>query len=331
MPDRFSFSDLHARARDLNKRIALPEGEDPRTIRAAAWLVEHEVVRPILIGREVQVRAEAVRLGVSLPHTVPILDPTTSERVQAYAQALFQKRKHKGLTYEQAGEWAQDVLYFGDLMVDARDADGCVAGAAHPSPDVIRAAIHVLGVAEDSALVSSFFLMVLPDGRPLTYADCGVNADPSAEQLASIGIDAAANHRFLTGQEPVVAFLSFSTKGSADHPDVDKVREAVEIARAQKPDLVLDGEFQFDAAFDAGVGERKAPGSPVAGKANVYVFPDLGAGNIGYKITQRVGGAEAFGPVLQGLRLPANDLSRGSDWEDIANVATITAIQAGAV
>ena len=331
MPDRFSFSDLHDRARALKKRIALPEGEDPRTVRAAAWLAEHEVVRPILIGREGAVRAEADRQGVALPHTVAVVDPATSERRQAYAQALFQKRKHKGLTYEEATEQSQDVLFFGDLMVDAGDADGCVAGAAHPSPDVVRAAIQVLGVAEGSALVSSFFLMVLPDGRPLTYADCGVNPAPSPAQLASIGIDAAQNHRFLTGQEARVAFLSFSTKGSAEHETVDAVREAVAIARRQRPDLTLDGELQFDAAFDPGVAERKAPDSPVAGRANVFVFPDLAAGNIGYKITQRVGGAEAFGPVLQGLRLPANDLSRGADWEDIANVATITAIQAGAV
>ena len=330
MSDRFSFTDLHDRARALRKRIALPEGEDPRTIQAAAWLAEREIIRPILIGREAAIRSGAADLGVALPHTVPIVDPSTSERRQGYAQALYQKRKHKGLTYEQAGEIAGDVLYFGDLMVDAGDADGCVAGAAHPSPDVVRAAIHVLGVAEGSALVSSFFLMVLPDGRPLTYADCGVNPDPSPQQLASIGIDAAANHRFLTGEEPRVAFLSFSTKGSAEHPAVDAVREAVEIAHTQRPDLILDGEMQFDAAIDPDVGKRKAPDSPVAGRANVFVFPDLGAGNIGYKITQRLGGAEAYGPVLQGLRLPANDLSRGADWEDIANVATITAIQAGA-
>ncbi len=329
MPDRFSFADLHDRARALNARIALPEGEDPRTIQAAAWLAEHQVVRPVLIGRESAIRQGADDLGVTLPHTVPIVDPATSERRQGYAQALFQKRKHKGMTYEQASETVADVLYFGDLMVDAGDADGCVAGAAHPSPDVVRAAIHVLGVAEGSALVSSFFLMVLPDGRPLTYADCGVNPDPSPAQLASIGIDAAQNHRFLTGQEPRVAFLSFSTRGSAEHPAVDAVRQAVEAARQQRPDLVLDGELQFDAAFDVDVAARKAPDSPVAGRANVFVFPDLNAGNIGYKITQRIGGAEAFGPVLQGLRLPANDLSRGSDWEDIANVATITAIQSG--
>ena len=327
----FSLDHLHDRARALDKRIALPEGEDVRTVRAAAWLAERGVARPILIGSEATVRARADEAGVALPPSVRVVDPARSERRQSYAQALFQKRKHKGLTYEEAGRLATDVLTWGDLMVDAGDADGCVAGAAHPSPDVVRAAIHVLGVAEGSALVSSFFLMVLPDGRPLTYADCGVNPAPSPEELASIGIDAAENHRFIAGEEPRVAFLSFSTKGSAEHPAVDRVREAVQIAQRKRPDLKVDGELQFDAAFDAGVAERKAPDSAVAGRANVFVFPSLDAGNIGYKITQRVGGAEAFGPVLQGLRRPANDLSRGADWEDIANVAAITALQAGAL
>ena len=261
---------------------------------------------------------------------MPIVDPSTSERRQGYAQALYQKRKHKGLTYEQAGEIVGDVLYFGDLMVDAGDADGCVAGAAHPSPDVIRAAIHVLGVAEGSALVSSFFLMVLPDGRPLTYADCGVNPAPSSQQLASIGIDAAANHRFLTGEEPRVAFLSFSTKGSADHPAVDAVREAVEIARTHRPDLILDGEMQFDAAIDPGVGHRKAPGSPVAGRANVFVFPDLDSGNIAYKVAERLGGARAYGPLLQGLDGVLHDLSRGCSSSDIVDVAVIASLLARA-
>jgi phosphate acetyltransferase len=327
----FSLDQIHARARALDKRIALPEGEDPRTIRAAAWLAENNVARPILVGSEATIRQRADEAGVALPHTVRTVDPASSERRQSYAQALFQKRKHKGLTYEEAGQLATDVLYWGDLMVDAGDADGCVAGAAHPSPDVVRAAIHVLGVAEGSALVSSFFLMVLPDGRPVTFADCAVNPEPTPEQLASIGIDAAQNHRFMTEEEPRVAFLSFSTKGSAEHPAVDRVREAAQIAQGKRPDLIVDGELQFDTAFDAGVAERKAPDSDVAGRANVYVFPSLDAGNIGYKITQRVGGAEAFGPVLQGLRRPANDLSRGADWEDIANVAAITALQAGAL
>jgi phosphate acetyltransferase len=327
----FTIAGLHDRARTLNRRIVLPEGEDPRTVQAAVWLAEHQVVRPILLGREAVVRETASALGVSVPHTVPVVDPERSESRQSYAQLLFNRRKAKGLTYEAALETAADVLYFGDLMVSAGDADGCTAGATHSTPDVLRAAIQSLGVAEGSALVSSFFLMVLPNGRPVTYADCGVVPLPTADELASIGLDAAENHRFLTGEAPRVAFLSFSTRGSAEHESVDRVREAVRIAQGRRPDLAIDGELQFDAAFDADVGERKAPGSPVAGRANVFVFPSLDAGNIAYKITQRVGGAEAFGPILQGLRKPANDLSRGADWEDIANVAAITAIQSANV
>ena len=323
----FSISSLHDRARALDRRIALPEGEDPRTVQAAAWLHENGVARPVLIGREAQVRAAAQAAGVQIPSAVPIVDPQTSNLLSGYAQALFVRRKAKGLTYEAALETAADVLYFGDAMVAAGDADGCVAGATHSTPDVLRAAIHTLGVAPGSRLVSSFFLMILPNGQPVTYSDCGVVPLPTADELASIGINAADNHRFLTDETPRIAFLSFSTKGSAEDESVSRVREAVRIAQSQRPELAIDGELQFDAAFDPSVGERKAPGSPVAGQANVFVFPSLDAGNIAYKITQRVGGAEAFGPILQGLAKPANDLSRGSDWEDIANVAAITAIQ----
>src|SRR5690606_14952566 len=207
-----------------NKRIVLPEGEEPRTLRAVRTILEGELARPVLLGHPERVRALADAEGLALPHTVPIIDPASSGKRQAFAQTLFRLRKEKGLTYEAARELAADVLYFGALMVREGEVDGSVAGAAHPSPDVIRAAIQVLGVAEGSALVSSFFLMILPDGRPLTFADCGVNADPDPRQLASIGIDAAMNHRFLTGEEPRVAFLSFSTKGSSEHPRVDKVR-----------------------------------------------------------------------------------------------------------
>ena len=326
----FTISGLHERARALDKRIVLPEGDDPRTIQAALWLAEHGVVRPVLIGPEAAVRAAADSLGVAIPPSIPVVDPATSERLQGYAQALFQRRKAKGMTYEVALATAADVLYFGDLMVAAGDADGCTAGAAHSSGDILRAAIHSIGVAEGSVLVSSFFLMVLPNGQPLTFADCAVVPEPDPAQLASIGIDAADNHRFLTGEEPRVAFLSFSTKGSAEHETVARVQEATRLAQERRPDLLIDGDLQFDAAFDAGVAERKAPGSLVAGRATVFVFPTLEAGNIGYKITQRIGGAEAFGPILQGLARPANDLSRGADWEDIANVAAITAIQSAA-
>ncbi len=320
---------LLSRAKPLHKRIVLPEGVDPRTVRAAHTLVEQNIARPVLLGNEETVRAVAAEQGITLPYTIPIIDPARSERVTEFAQELFQLRKHRGMTYEQARETVQDVLYFGALMVRRGNVDGSVAGAAHPTPDVLRAAIHCIGVDEGSALVSSFFLMILPDGRPVTFADCAVVPTPDADQLASIGVDAARSHRLLTGEEPQVAFLSFSTKGSADDPAVDLVRNATAKAQAMRPELVIDGEFQFDAAFVPSVAERKAPGSAVAGNANVFVFPNLDAGNIGYKIAQRIGGAEAFGPILQGLKQPANDLSRGSDAEDIVNVAAITAILAG--
>lgn len=322
--------ELHQKAKALNKKIVLPEGNDTRTLHAAHRLVTDGIARPLILGKEEEVRSLADSENIALPHTLQIVDPATASKRSTYAQTLFQLRKHKGMTYEQALEQTLDVLYFGDLMVKHGDADGCVAGAAHPSPDVVRAAIHVLGTAKDSELVSSFFLMILPDGRPVTFADCGVNPEPEARQLASIGIDAAMNHKFLTGQEPRMAFLSFSTKGSAEHPLVDKVKEAVSIARSRRADILMDGEFQFDAAFVPGVAERKAPDSPLAGDANVFIFPDLNSGNIGYKITQRIGGAAAYGPILQGLGNAANDLSRGSSAEDIVNVAAITAIQAGA-
>lgn len=319
---------LAERARPLRKRIVLPEGQDPRTIHAAVALQRQELARPILLGPEDLVRATAQAEHLSIPPGVSIIDPERAERAGDMARELFNLRKHRGMTFEEARERVRDPLYFGALMVRRGEADGSVAGAAHASADVLRAAIQVVGVAPGSALVSSFFLMVLPDGRAVTFADCGVVPEPDAEQLASIGLDAARSHRLLTAEEPRVAFLSFSTHGSAEHPRVDKVRDAAQRAAARRPDLAIDGELQFDAAFDPEVGARKAPGSNVAGRANVFIFPDLDSGNIGYKIAQRIGGAEALGPILQGLKQPCNDLSRGASAEDIMHVAVITAILA---
>ncbi len=319
------------KARALGKTIVLPEGEEPRTLVALRRIVGEGIARPILLGDPARIRAVAESAGVVLPGDVPLLDPRTDARREAFGRTLFGLRRHRGMTEAQAFETVAEVLYFGDLLVRSGEADGCVAGAVHASADVLRAAIHTLGVAPGSALVSSFFLMVLTDGRALTFADCGVVVRPSPEELASIGLDAARSHAFLTGDAPRVAFLSFSTRGSAEHEEVLRVRRAVEIARERRPDLALDGELQFDAAFVPDVGARKAPGSAVAGRANVFVFPDLNAGNIGYKIAQRVGGAEAYGPVLQGLSRPANDLSRGASADDIVSVVAITALQAGAL
>lgn len=320
---------LHERARKLNKKIVFPEGEEIRTLHATRTLLEKNLCRIVLLGHPEKIRALAEQEGVALPHAVQVLSPASAEKATEYANEFYQLRKHKGLTYEQAREAMQQPLYFGAMMVRRGEADGSVAGAINTTADVLRAAIQIIGVRPGSSVVSSFFLMVLPDGRALTYSDCGVVPYPTSEQLASIGIDAARSHEKLTGERPRVAFLSFSTKGSATHDSVTLVQDAVARVRQQAPDLAVDGELQFDAAFVPSVGERKASGSEVAGKANVFIFPNLDAGNIAYKITERIGGAMAFGPVLQGLAKPANDLSRGCSSDDIVNVAAITAILSG--
>lgn len=320
---------LHERARPLRKRIVLPEGEEARTLAAAARLIEEDLARVTLLGRDRTIADAAKMAGITLPPGLQIIDPVRSEKSGDFARELFNLRKHRGMTFEEAQTMVHNPLLFGALMVRRGDADGSVAGAVNSTANVLRAAIQVVGVAEGSELVSSFFLMILPDGRPVTFADCAVVPNPTADQLAPIGVDAAASHLSLTGETPKVAFLSFSTKGSAEHEKVEKVRHAVQRARQIAPDLLLDGELQFDAAFVPEIGERKSPGSDVAGHANVFVFPDLDAGNLGYKIAERVGGAKAIGPLLQGLKKPCNDLSRGATPDDIVNVCVITALMAG--
>ncbi len=320
------------KARADVKRIVFPEGDDQRTILAAVKLREEGLAAPILLGNEEAIRAEAEKAGAALGE-IPLIDPETSEKTEAYAQALYELRKNKGLSPEEAGKLARDVMYYGILMVKLGDADGLVSGAVHTTGDMLRPALQVIKTKPGIKIVSSSFLMTCPnpelgDEGLLVYADCIVNPCPTAAELAQIAVTTAETAHDLCGVEtPRVAMLSFSTKGSASHELVTKVQEAVRIAHTMAPDLLLDGELQPDAALVPEVGARKAPGSPVAGRANVLIYPDLQSGNIAYKLTQRIGGADAYA-VLQGLNKPCNDLSRGCSVMDIVNTAALTAVQA---
>lgn len=322
---------MKQRARQEMKKIVLPEASDIRTIKAASIALKEEYAEIVLIGDEASINklAEENKLDIS---KATIVNPLTSKKAEEYAEKLYELRKAKGMTLEQAKELVKDEVYFGMMMVKCEEADGLVSGAIHSTSDTLRPALQILKTAPGTKLVSAFFLMVVPnceygENGVFVFGDCGLNQNPTAEELVEIAYSSSKSFEQLVGKEAKVAMLSYSTKGSAKSELTQKVIDATNLVKERYPEMKVDGELQLDAAIVPSVGKSKAPGSSIAGTANTLIFPDLDAGNIGYKLTQRLAKAEAYGPLCQGIAKPVNDLSRGCSAEDIAGVIAITAVQ----
>ena len=328
-----SFIDqIKQRAKNEIKTIVLPEATDVRILEAAQIVKNEGYAKVILVGQEEQVRQIAKEKGIDIGNT-QIIDPEKSDKINEYANTLYELRKNKGMTEEQAKQLVLDPVYYGMIMVKLGEADGLVSGAAHSTSDTLRPALQILRTAPGTKLVSAFFIMVVPNcehgaNGTFVFGDCGLNEEPNAEALSEIAISSSKSFEQLVGEEAKVAMLSYSTYGSAHSASTEKVIEATKLVKEKVPNLLVDGEMQLDAAIIPEVAESKAKGSPVGGKANVLVFPDLGAGNIGYKLVQRLAKAEAYGPLCQGIAKPVNDLSRGCSSQDVAGVVAITAVQA---